>query len=134
MLYCLDTNAVSDFLAKKYNVETNMRNALKDRKNSLAICPIVHYEILRGLKLVPSKNKSAEFMEMYNNEMVKKLPFDYAAAEVAAEIYYELHKGNQIEDNDIYIAAVAIVNNCTLVTANEKHFRRIADLKVENWR
>ncbi len=134
MIYCLDTNAVSDFLAKKYNVETNMRNALKDKKNSLAICPIVHYEILRGLKLVPSKNKYAEFMKMYNNEMVKKLPFDYAAAEVAAKIYDGLHKGNQIEDNDIYIAAVAIVNNCTLVTANEKHFGRIADLKVENWR
>lgn len=126
MIYCLDTNAVSDFLAKKYNVETNMRNALKDKKNSLAICPIVHYEILRGLKLVPSKNKSAEFMKMYNNEMVKKLPFDYAAA----KIYDELHKGNQIEDNDIYIAAVSIVNNCTLVTANEKNFGRIAELQI----
>ena len=134
MIYCLDTNAISDFLGKKYNVEENMKSTLKDRKNSIAICPIVHYEILRGLKLVPSKNKFSEFMKMYTNEMVKKLPFDYAAAEVSAKIYDELHRGKQIEDNDIYIAAIAVVNHCTLVTANEKHFSRIADLKVENWR
>ena len=134
MLYCLDTNAVSDFLGKKYNVESNMKNALKDSKNGIAICPIVHYEILRGLKLLPSKNKLAEFMKMYNSDILKKLPFNYAAAEKAAEIYYDLHRGKQIEDNDIYIAAVAIVNNCTLITANDKHFGRIENLKVENWR
>ena len=134
MLYCLDTNAVSDFLGKKYNVESNMKNALKDGKNGIAICPIVHYEILRGLKLLPSKNKLAEFMKMYNSDILKKLPFNYAAAEKAAEIYYDLHRGKQIEDNDIYIAAVAIVNNCTLITANDKHFGRIENLKVENWR
>ena len=134
MLYCLDTNAVSDFLGKKYNVESNMKNALKDNKNCIAICPIVHYEILRGFKLLPSKNKFAEFMKMYNSDILKKLPFDYAAAEAAAKIYYDLHRGQQIEDNDIYIAAVAIVNNCTLITANEKHFGRIENLKVENWR
>ena len=134
MLYCLDTNAVSDFLGKKYNVESNMKNALKDSKNGIAICPIVHYEILRGLKLLPSKNKLAEFMKMYNSDILKKLPFNYVAAEKAAEIYYDLHRGKQIEDNDIYIAAVAIVNNCTLITANDKHFGRIENLKVENWR
>ena len=134
MLYCLDTSAVSDFLAKRYNVETNIKNALTYKENHIAICPIVHYEILRGLKIFNSKNKLSQFMEMYNSEMLIKLPFDYAAAEKAAEIYEQLHKGRQIEDNDIFIAATAIVNNCTLVTANDKHFSRIADLKVENWR
>ena len=52
----------------------------------------------------------------------------------AAEIYVALHRGQQIEDNDIYIAAAALVNSCTLVTANDKYFLRIDGLNVENWR
>lgn len=54
--------------------------------------------------------------------------------EKAVEIYVQLHKGKQIEDNDIFIAATAIVNDCTLVTANIKHFERVEGLKLINWR
>jgi tRNA(fMet)-specific endonuclease VapC len=38
-----------------------------------------------------------------------------------------------IGDADILIAATAIENNAGLVTGNERHFRRIPDLHVENW-
>lgn len=134
MLYCIDTNVISDYLNKKYNVRQHILEMMADQNNDLAICPIVYCEIVHGLKIVNSQNKLSNFMEMYNSEMVIKLPFDYAAAEKAAEIYDQLHRGQQIEDNDIYIAAVAIVNDCTLITANDKHFSRIAGLKVENWR
>ena len=54
--------------------------------------------------------------------------------EKAIEIYVNLPRGITIEDNDIYIAAIAIVNNCTLVTANDKHFGRIKNLSCVNWR
>jgi tRNA(fMet)-specific endonuclease VapC len=36
-------------------------------------------------------------------------------------------------DADIMIASIAIANNLTLVTNNEKHFNRISQLKIENW-
>lgn len=134
MLYCLDTNVISDFLNKKYKVQQRLPEMLEDLDNDIAICPIVYYEVIRGLKIVNSKNKLVEFLRLYNSEDLIKLPFDYKVAEKAAEIYDQLHKGQQIEDNDIFIAATAIVNNCTLVTANDKHFARIANLKVENWR
>ena len=62
------------------------------------------------------------------------LPLDIRAIEKATDIYAELHKGQQIEDNDIYIAAIAIVNGCVLVTDNEKHFSRIPGLQYVNWR
>jgi predicted nucleic acid-binding protein len=48
-------------------------------------------------------------------------------------------KGKVIDDADLFIAACALVNNMTLVTnnlkvtSNEKHFRRIEGLHVENW-
>ena len=54
--------------------------------------------------------------------------------EKAIEISVALTKGITIEDNDIYIAAIAMVSNCTLVTANERHFSIINGLKYVNWR
>ena len=35
---------------------------------------------------------------------------------------------------DVLIAASALTNQCTVVTANTRHFSRIKVLKVENWR
>lgn len=134
MLYFLDTNVISDFLNKTYNVRPRVLAMLEDKDNDIAICPIVYYEVVRGLKIVNSKNKLAEFLALYNSEDLVKLPFDYEVAEKAAEIYDQLHRGQQIEDNDIFIAASAIVNDCTLITANDKYFSRITALKVENWR
>ena len=48
--------------------------------------------------------------------------------------YNQLRNGRLIEDNDIFIAAMAMVNDCVLVTANEKHFNRIEGLRYVNWR
>lgn len=133
MRYCLDTNAVSDFMRQKYNVRQRMEAAV-GANDEIAICPIVHYEIIRGLKAINASSKMAEYLRIYNNDKILKLPLDYIVVEKAAEIYVSLHSGQQIEDNDIYIAAVALVNGCTLVTANDKHFSRIVGLKIENWR
>lgn len=42
-------------------------------------------------------------------------------------------KGKVINDADILVAACALGVGATLVTNNEKHFKRIKGLKVENW-
>ena len=131
MLYCLDSNAVSDIQRKRYNVLEHMEEEII-KGNEIAICSIVYYEIVRGLKAAGAKTKLKEFLQMY--EKFVHLPLDKRAIEVAADIYVSLHKGRQIEDNDIYIAAIAISNDCTLVTANDKHFSRIEELKAINWR
>ena len=62
------------------------------------------------------------------------LPFDFTTVDKAIEIYLQLHKGRTIEDNDIYIAATAMVNDCVLVTANTGHFERVEGLQFVNWR
>jgi tRNA(fMet)-specific endonuclease VapC len=38
-----------------------------------------------------------------------------------------------IGNNDLWIAAHAKAEGLTLVTSNEREFRRIAGLKVQNW-
>jgi tRNA(fMet)-specific endonuclease VapC len=42
-------------------------------------------------------------------------------------------KGDLIGPNDLWIAAHAIAADMTLVTNNEREFRRVKGLKVENW-
>jgi len=43
-------------------------------------------------------------------------------------------KGNIIEDMDILIAATTLSFNLILVTNNVKHFEKIKDLRIENWK
>ncbi len=41
--------------------------------------------------------------------------------------------GQIIGANDLWIAAHALALNCTLVTNNEDEFRRVPNLRIENW-
>lgn len=41
--------------------------------------------------------------------------------------------GKIIDDADLFVAACALDINATLVTNNEKHFKRIKGLKLQNW-
>jgi tRNA(fMet)-specific endonuclease VapC len=38
-----------------------------------------------------------------------------------------------IESNDLLIASHALSVDATLVTSNTKNFRRVSELKIENW-
>ena len=42
-------------------------------------------------------------------------------------------KGKTVDDFDLVIASTALLLNYKLVTNNEKHFRHIPGLAVENW-
>ena len=41
--------------------------------------------------------------------------------------------GTMLDDFDLIIASTALANNLTLVSNNERHFRRIAGLQLVNW-
>lgn len=132
--YCLDTNVISDILRGNELVIQRMNEAL-DNGCALFISSVVYYEIVRGLKASGAFKRLEEFYETYNDFTPLFLDRDgMEVIEKAADIYAELHRGQQIEDNDVYIAAIAMVNDCTLVTANKKHFERIDGLRIANWR
>ena len=42
-------------------------------------------------------------------------------------------KGEMIGNNDLWIAAHALAAGLTLFTNNEREFRRVRGLKVQNW-
>lgn len=132
--YCLDTNAVSDIMRDKYNLRQIVKEELQ-KGNQIFVTSITYYEVIRGLKEAQFSNKLKEFYRIYETFLHLYLDReDMAVIEKAADIYDQLHKGRQIEDNDIYIAAISMVNDCILVTANEKHFSRIEGLNFVNWR
>lgn len=62
------------------------------------------------------------------------LPFDASAARRHGEVRCELEqRGTPVGDADLRIAAIALARGLTVVTGNERHFRRVPDLSVENW-
>ena len=129
--YLLDSNVVSDILRGDPEV---MRHFAAAKKNDdrLFIPSIVYYEVVRGLKAAGKTYKLFAFNIFYAG--AEHLDFDMRAVEKAIEIYIQLHKGKLIEDNDIYIAAISIVNGCTLITSNTNHFGRVEGLSFVNWR
>lgn len=67
-------------------------------------------------------------------DLLPILPLPEGAAEVYGEVRAELEsKGEMIGNNDLWIAAHALAAGLTLVTNNEKEFRRVRGLKLQNW-
>ncbi len=62
------------------------------------------------------------------------LPFDAAAARRYGALRAELERrGTRIGDADTRVAAIALSRGLAVVTGNERHFRQVPDLAVENW-
>jgi tRNA(fMet)-specific endonuclease VapC len=93
---------------------------------------ITRYEILRGLKAKNAIKQIAAFELLCVSSNV--IALTDAIVDKAAEIYAELHsQGLLIGDADILIAASALANGCGVATNNEKHFKRVPGLHIENW-
>lgn len=57
------------------------------------------------------------------------------SARISGDIYADLRrKGVTIGTSDIMIAGIAIENDLTLVTNNERHYELIQGLAIENWK
>ncbi|WP_061250145.1 type II toxin-antitoxin system tRNA(fMet)-specific endonuclease VapC [Leptospira alstonii] len=130
-MYLLDTN-ICIFLIKKKN--TVLLENLKKRLNKgLFISSLTVAELEFGIQKSERKerNKVAliEFLTIFNI-----LSFSDKDAESYGLIRAELEKkGNVIGSIDMLLAAQAIANNYIFVTNNTKEFKRIKDLKVEDW-
>ncbi len=62
------------------------------------------------------------------------VPFEQPADETYGTIRAQLEQaGTPIGGNDLLIAAHAKALGCTVVTDNEREFRRVEGLTCENW-
>lgn len=99
----------------------------------LAMSAITFAELMNGAR----KSRRIEENVAKLNEMAELLEipaFDRRAAAVYGAIRSDLEKrGEVIGSYDLLIAAQAISLDLVLVTNNEREFRSVKGLKIENW-
>jgi len=127
-----DTNIITAFLKNDLSVVKKVSDYL-ERFDKLSINIISYYEILRGLKDIGNEERVRKFEEFIEeNELIS---IRKETIQKAAEIYaYLKTEGNLIEDADILMAAIALVENLVLITDNVRHFKRVKNLSIENWK
>jgi len=105
-------------------------------EGQIGIASIVWHEVRYGLERLPRSHRRDEY-EQYFDDVIARMPMlDYgrAAAEWHARERARLVASGQTAPIlDGQIAAIAAVNNLTLVTFNVRDFNRFEGLRVESW-
>jgi len=129
--YMLDTDT-SSYIIRNRPESVRVRFGKLD-SSQLCISVITHAELLYGVKSAASSRTIRPAVE----DFVRRLTvfdWDSTAAEHYADIRTKLEAGGTpIGNMDMLIAAHARSVSAVLVTNNEKHFRRVSALTVENW-
>lgn len=128
--FMLDTN-ICIYINKKRPLK------LLERFNAatghVCISTITCGELYFGAEKSERKTENYEALERFFGRM-EVLPFSKEAASHYAQIRTQLQKsGEIIGPHDMLIGAHARSEGLTLVTNNEREFRRISGLRVENW-
>jgi tRNA(fMet)-specific endonuclease VapC len=131
MSYLLDSNVWIQFLRNRHALVVNRIRARKP--SELRTCSIVaaelYYGCLRSANPAGNRAKVDSVLQPYFC-----LLFDEMAADAHARIRRYLESlGIPIGPYDMQIAAIALVNGCTLVTHNTNEFSRVPGLSLEDW-
>lgn len=129
--YLLDANIVIYIRQKQPGAATRRFHQL--RPGEAAISVIAYGDLLYGARKSANPLSAIERLHALIQEL-KPLPLPEQAAEAYGLIRADLAaRGESIGNNDLWIAAHALASGLTLVTNNEKEFRRVRGLKVQNW-
>lgn len=129
--YLLDSNMVIYFRQKRS--EAIMRRFAQLRPGEAAISVIAYGELLYGAMKSSHPTSAIELLHSLIQELWP-LPLPESAGETYGLIRADLAvRGEMIGNNDLWIAAHALASGFTLVTNNEKEFRRVRGLKIQNW-
>jgi len=127
----LDTDTLSGIM-RQHPLAIKQAQVYLNNHQQLTFSIITRYEILRGLKAKQATTQLATFDHLCRKSHI--LPITDLIIIKAADIYANLHQsGLLIGDADILIGATASIHNLTIITNNENHFKRISELRVENW-
>lgn len=132
MKYLLDTN-ICIYLIKRQYPEI-LSKLLRVGFDKIGISTITLAELEYG---VANSNRSFEAQTALLEFILpfEIFDFNYNSASFYGKIRKELKdKGQPISDMDMLIASIAMANELIVVTNNEKEFKRISELKIENWK
>jgi tRNA(fMet)-specific endonuclease VapC len=131
MRYLLDTNICVHIAKQKPpGVLARFRDL---RLGDVGMSVITHLEMVHGAwKSQPREENLERIKEL--ELLIPVLPMDASAGSHYGQLRAELErKGSPIGAYDLLIAAHALSLGLTLVTNNVREFRRIKQLRVENW-
>ena len=128
----LDTDILSNLMKGQEKVVARAQQYLSEF-DQLGFSIITRYEILRGLRAKNAYAQESRFDILCSKSKLFALTDEIVKE--AAGIYADLRsQGVLIGDADILIAATAKVHGLRLSTNNRRHFDRIEDLEIENWK
>ena len=129
-MFLLDTDTVSHVVRDPQGVVARRIAAVGESNVFTSI--IVAGELRFGA----TKSGSAKLIERVDLVLglLPVLPLPADADRHYAALRHDLERrGHPIGGNDMLIAAHALALDATCVTGNEREFRRIKNLRVENW-
>ncbi len=130
LAYLLDTNILSD-LAR--NPQGPVATQIAKAGESTVCTSIIVAAELRYGAFKSNSEKLAQRIALILSAL-EILPLETTADHQYASLRDHLtRKGPLIGPNDLLIAAHAVANDLTVVTANVGEFSRVPGLKVENW-
>lgn len=133
MIFLLDTNAFSDLMRKHSRVEGRMSSLpVVDR---VVICPVVRGEILYGIEQLP-QSRRRQNLERQAAPLFAIIPCE-PIPEGAGDHYARIkltrqQKGLTLDENDLWLAATAMVLNSLLIT-RDSDFQQIDGLTANDW-
>ena len=128
--FLLDTNILSDLLRRPQGPVAKVIRRAGER--SICTSVVVAGELRFGAARTGSKRLQRQVDQLLS--AIEVLSLEEPADRHYAKIRKSLEsRGRPIGPNDLLIAAHALAEDCTLVTANEAEFSRVPSLKMENW-
>ncbi len=128
-MYMLDTDTCSYVLKTK---SPKLRKIFESQTGNIALSEIVLAELRFGAE--NHQNRTDEIHHLIDEFIARLDILPWAASAVYAKLRaYLQQNGTPIGNLDTLIAAHALQQQLILVTNNTKHFRRVPNLKIENW-
>lgn len=132
MIYLLDSN-VWIGLIRRSSPLLAARFQSVALSSDLRLCSVVIAELWYGCARSARPDANRRALESLIAPF-PSLPFDDQAADRFVTIRRQLELlGQVIGPYDLQIAAIALANDCILVTHNTYEFNRVAGLKLEDW-
>jgi len=130
MRFLLDTDTCIYAMKQDRNV---LQKLLSKNREDVAISVITEAELRTGAAKSSSPLKNLRIIEIFLNPLTI-IEFTSQDTIAYAQVRARLERaGTPIGPLDTIIASQAIAHNLTLVSNNEREFRRVAGLHVENW-
>lgn len=121
----------TDTLSYLFNSHPRVLQRLNDTHDLTVITVISKIELLKGRNDLIRAQGLLERTEVFLSNL-PTLYFDTRAVEVFREL--SKHSSyRKVGRADLLISSIAPANQATLITRNAKDFRKIKNLKLENW-